>query len=104
MKRDEAIEIIQDGINEVEKVVWEVFPNEKEALDMAIRSLEAWESLHEKTAEWEAEALYEVEKHIHDEDKGEWRKWSHILTERTAFLCDVKKHLKEVENDKGRSD
>lgn len=73
----------------------------KEALHMAIRSLEAWESLYEKTAEWESEALYEVEKHCHDEDAGEWRKWSHILNERTAFLCDVKKHLKEVENDKG---
>ena len=74
-----------------------------DALEMAIRSLEAWEKLYEETAEWEAQALDEVRKHIHDEDAGEWRKWSHILTERTAFSCDVKKHLKELEDDNGRN-
>ena len=94
MTREEAIEIL-DTIPTIGEQV--------DALEIAIRSLEAWESLYEKTAEWESEALYEVEKHIHDEDAGEWRKWSHILTERTAFSCDVKKHLKEVEDDKGRN-
>lgn len=45
--------------------------------------------LYEKTAEWEAQALHLVEKHLHDEDAEEWRKWSTVLTERSAFKFDV---------------
>ena len=99
MTRNEALEILDHNWT---RLVNPDYTDEElgKAQNMAIRSLEARESLYEKTAEWEAEALYEVEKHIHDEDVGEWRKWSHILTERTAFSCDVKKHLKEVEDDK----
>ena len=47
------------------------------------------EALYEKTAEWEAQALHMVEAHIHDEDKTEWKRWSIILTERSAFKFDV---------------
>lgn len=47
------------------------------------------EKLYEKTAELEAQALHMVEKSIHDEDLSEWRKWSAILNERTAFKYDI---------------
>lgn len=46
-------------------------------------------ALYEKTAKWEAQALHMVEIHMHDEDTTEWRKWSTILTERSAFKFDV---------------
>ena len=45
--------------------------------------------LYEKTAEWEAQALHMVEATMHDEDTSEWRKWSTVLTERSAFKFDV---------------
>lgn len=45
--------------------------------------------LYKQTAEWEAQALAMVEKTMHDEDPTEWRKWSAVLTERTAFKHDV---------------
>jgi hypothetical protein len=45
--------------------------------------------LYEKTAEWEAQALHMVEVTMHDEDTTEWRKWSTVLTERSAFKFDV---------------
>ena len=47
------------------------------------------DALYEKTAEWEAQALHMVEIHIHDEDKTEWKRWSTILTERSAFKFDI---------------
>lgn len=47
------------------------------------------QALYEKTAEWEAQALHMVEVHLHDEDLTEWRKWSAILNERTAFKHDI---------------
>ena len=45
--------------------------------------------LYEKTAEWEAQALHMVEVTMHDEDTSEWREWSIVLTERSAFKFDV---------------
>ena len=45
--------------------------------------------LYEKTAEWEAQALHMVEKTMNDEDATEWKRWSTILTERSAFKFDV---------------
>lgn len=45
--------------------------------------------LYKQTAEWEAQALAMVEKTMHDEDPTEWRKWSAVLTERTAFKHDI---------------
>ncbi len=45
--------------------------------------------LYKKTAKWEAQALHMVEKTMNDEDKSEWRKWSTILTERSAFKYDI---------------
>ncbi len=46
-------------------------------------------ALYEKTAEWEATALHMVEKTINDEDTAKWKRWSAILTERSAFKFDV---------------
>ena len=45
--------------------------------------------LYKQTAEWEAQALAMVEKTMHNEDPTEWRRWSAVLTERTAFKHDV---------------
>ena len=45
--------------------------------------------LYEKTAEWEAQALHMVEVTMNDEDTTEWRKWSTVLTERSAFKFDI---------------
>ena len=47
------------------------------------------DALYEKTAEWEAQALHMVEIHSHDEDNAEWKRWSTILTERSAFKFDI---------------
>lgn len=45
--------------------------------------------LYEKTAEWEAQALHMVEVTMHDENTTEWKRWSTVLTERSAFKFDV---------------
>ena len=46
--------------------------------------------LYERACELEAQALEYVGKLIHDDEKiEEWRKWSAILNERTAFKYDV---------------
>ena len=45
--------------------------------------------LYKQTSEWEAQALAMVEKTMHDEDPTEWRRWSAVLTERTAFKHDI---------------
>ena len=46
--------------------------------------------LYERACELEAQALEYVGKIIHDDEKiEEWRKWSAILNERTAFKHDV---------------
>lgn len=47
------------------------------------------DALYEKTAEWEAQALHMVEVTMHDEDETEWRRWSAVLTERSAFKHDI---------------
>ena len=47
------------------------------------------DALYEKTANWEAQALHMVKVTMYDEDKTEWRKWSTILTERSAFKYDI---------------
>lgn len=47
------------------------------------------EELYEKTAEWEAQALHMVEKTMNDEDETDWKIWSAILKERSAFKFDV---------------
>lgn len=45
--------------------------------------------LYKKVVEWEEQAFLMVTLHQSDDDKAEWRKWSTILTERTAFKFDV---------------
>lgn len=47
------------------------------------------DTLYEQTAEWEATALAQLERHMNDEDLTEWRKWSAILQERSAFKHDI---------------
>jgi hypothetical protein len=47
------------------------------------------DALYRKTAEWEAQALHMCEVTMNDEDASEWRKWSTVLTERSAFKFDV---------------
>ena len=48
--------------------------------------------LYEQVASWESQALNQVQKLMHRDDeegKAEWRRWSAILNERTAFKHDV---------------
>ena len=48
------------------------------------------DALYERACDLEAQALSYIEKIIHDEDKvEEWKIWSAILTERTAFKHDI---------------
>lgn len=47
------------------------------------------DALYERTAELEAQALRMCAKTMYDEDHTEWRKWSAILSERSAFKYDV---------------
>lgn len=54
------------------------------------------DALYEKTAEWEAKALAHIEKlnkipfeEMTKEEYIEWRVWSAILSERSAFKYDV---------------
>ena len=49
------------------------------------------DALYEQTAEWEAKALAQVEKHdprVENETRG-WAHWSVVLVERTAFKHDL---------------
>lgn len=45
--------------------------------------------LYEKVAEWEAQALEQASKLAQTDNVEEWRRWSTILNERTAFKFDV---------------
>ena len=45
--------------------------------------------LYEKVCTWEAQALHMCEVTMNDEDITEWRRWSAILGERSAFKFDV---------------
>lgn len=47
------------------------------------------DAFYENVAEWEAQALHMVEMTMHDEDNAEWKRWSTILTERSAFKFNV---------------
>lgn len=45
--------------------------------------------LYEKVCTWEAQALHMCEVTMNDEDNTDWRRWSAILKERSAFKFDV---------------
>ena len=45
--------------------------------------------LYEQTAEWEAQALEQVDKYDPVDSRDEWLRWSYILKERGAFKHDV---------------
>lgn len=47
------------------------------------------EKLYNTTVNLEAQALAQTEKLIHSEDISEWKRWSAILNERTAFKHDL---------------
>ncbi len=47
------------------------------------------DALLEKFAELEATALDMCGRYMHDDDQTEWKRWSVILTERTAYRYDV---------------
>ena len=47
------------------------------------------DALYEKTANWESLAFQRVEQSVRDGDLTEWRKWSAVLAERSAFKFDV---------------
>ena len=54
------------------------------------------DALYEKTAEWEASALAYIEElnreplwEMDEDEKAEWRRWTAILGERSAFKHDV---------------
>lgn len=53
-------------------------------------------ALYDKTAEWEASALAYIEQlnrtpleEMDEDEKAEWRRWTAILGERSAFKFDV---------------
>ena len=60
--------------------------------------------LYEQTAEWEAEALTAVNKYIPSDSPDEWRWWSAVLKERTAFKYDVADAPTVIEADEGDDD
>ena len=60
------------------------------------------DALYEKTAEWEAQALHMVEVTMNDEDKTEWKKWTSILNERSAFKFDIADAPTVEERKKGK--
>ena len=45
--------------------------------------------LYAQTAEWEAQAQTQLEKYTPLSNRDEWRWWSAVLKERTAFKFDV---------------
>lgn len=47
------------------------------------------DALYEKTAEWESQALHMCEITMNDEDLTEWKRWSAVLKERSAFKFDI---------------
>lgn len=47
------------------------------------------DALYEKTAEWEAQALAQVERYNPTDSREEWLRWSFVLKERSAFKFDV---------------
>lgn len=56
--------------------------------------------LYNQTAEWEAQALEQVNKYHPEINRDEWRWWSAVLKERGAFKHDVADAPTIVEADK----
>ena len=57
--------------------------------------------LYNQTAEWEAQALEQVNKYHPEINRDEWRWWSAVLKERGAFKKDVADAPTIIEADKG---
>ena len=60
--------------------------------------------LYNQTAEWEAQALEQVNKYHPEINRDEWRWWSAVLKERGAFKHDVADAPTIIEADKEDKD
>ena len=60
--------------------------------------------LYNQTAEWEAQALEQVNKYHPEINRDEWRWWSAVLKERGAFKHDVADAPTIIEADKEGED
>ena len=60
--------------------------------------------LYNQTAEWEAQALEQVDKYHPGINRDEWRWWSAVLKERAAFKHDVADAPTIIEADKEGED
>ena len=47
------------------------------------------DALYKQTAEWESQAQHMIDVTCHEQDKTEFKKWSAILADRSAFKFDV---------------
>lgn len=64
-----------------------------------MRELIDAEKFYEQTAEWEAQALHQVDLYNPEDSREEWLKWSYILKERGAFKHDIMDAPKVTIND-----
>lgn len=60
--------------------------------------------LYNQTAEWEAQALEQVNKYNPEDSRDEWRWWNAVLKERGAFKHDVADAPTIIEADKEVAD
>ena len=60
--------------------------------------------LYNQTAEWEAQALEQVDKYHPEINRDGWRWWGAVLKERTAFKHDVADAPTIIEADKEEED
>lgn len=58
------------------------------------------DDLYNQTAEWEAQALAQVERYSPEYSREEWRWWSAVLKERGAFKRDLENAQTVLEADK----
>ena len=58
------------------------------------------DDLYNQTAEWEAQALSQVERYSPEYSREEWRWWSAVLKERGAFKRDLENAPTVLEADK----
>lgn len=92
MTREEAINLL---VNATYSDEWQGNEDLATANLMAIRSLEAWDKLYNKTVEYEQQAIEELKKC----DRGSYGfiALNTALTERVAFKHDILDMMKEVE-------
>jgi hypothetical protein len=57
--------------------------------------------LYDQTSAWEAQALEQVNRYNPEDSRDEWRWWSAVLKERSAFKHDVADAPTIIEADRG---